>query len=250
MSRERFLAIWLRLLAVQEISMARDFYKILNNQAKKAATAFSAEGHPGAEKVIDETGDLIIRTLVAHYATTIRRFANFTSDYLGGKKADFQSLVQSFIAKEAIKKVKYINDTTKEKLRSIISTGNTQGLGVEKIASNIVSDMGSEFAKSRARTIARTETHMAAGFASNAQASQVDFKTVKTWVATEDERTRTTHGSPPDGVDGTTIDSDDAFEVGNSWLYYPGDPGGAPEEVINCRCAVVYEPKTPIFNEV
>ncbi len=142
-------------------------------------------------------------------------------------------------------RVKEINDTTKKKLTNIILDGQALGLGVNAIAKNITTELAGEFSKSRARTIARTETHTAAGFGSNAQALNTDYKTTKTWVATEDERTREAHID----ADGQTVGSDDAFDVGDEALYYPGDPSGSPENIINCRCAMYVQPKTNAFDE-
>lgn len=60
----------------------------------------------------------------------------------------------------------------------------------------------------------------------------------KTWVAEEDERVRATHRR----ADGQTVRSGTAFRVGKARLQYPGDPSGPPEEVINCRCYLSWEP--------
>jgi hypothetical protein len=37
------------------------------------------------------------------------------------------------------------------------------------------------------------------------------------------------------------IPIDDFFDVGGEKLKYPGDPRGSAGNVIQCRCAVVYE---------
>lgn len=55
---------------------------------------------------------------------------------------------------------------------------------------------------------------------------------VKQWDATLDDRTRESHQM----VDGEIRDIDDPFSNG---LMYPRDPKGDPEEVINCRCAML-----------
>lgn len=61
---------------------------------------------------------------------------------------------------------------------------------------------------------------------------------MKTWIAEEDERTRPTHRR----ADGQTVRATTAFRVGKARLQYPGDPSGPPEEVINCRCYIAWEP--------
>lgn len=57
----------------------------------------------------------------------------------------------------------------------------------------------------------------------------------KVWLATADGRTRDWHVD----MDGQEVGVDEEFTdgLGNA-LMYPGDPGGAPESVYNCRCAL------------
>lgn len=58
----------------------------------------------------------------------------------------------------------------------------------------------------------------------------------KVWMATPDGRTRDWHVD----LDGQEVDLKDSFidGLGNE-LEYPGDPGGAPETVYNCRCTMI-----------
>lgn len=90
---------------------------------------------------------------------------------------------------------------------------------------------------SRAMTIARTEMHAALEAGSYAQAKLVDPTGTKTWLATEDDRTRPTHVV----ADGQSATIDGTFSVGLSKLRYPGDPLGAANETINCRCTATYD---------
>jgi hypothetical protein len=89
----------------------------------------------------------------------------------------------------------------------------------------------------RALTIARTEVHTAAEAGAYAQALFVDPDAGKIWLATEDERTRPSHRA----VDGQRVAIGDSFQVGDSRLRYPGDPLGAADETVNCRCSVAYD---------
>ena len=57
----------------------------------------------------------------------------------------------------------------------------------------------------------------------------------KVWIATPDGRTRAWHLS----MDGQEVDVDEAFTDGHgNPLEYPGDPGGAPDSIYNCRCSM------------
>ena len=61
-------------------------------------------------------------------------------------------------------------------------------------------------------------------------------KTHKTWVAMKDKKTRDTHRE----VDGMTVRIDEYFPVGSAMLLYPGMSCEYPEEVVNCRCTLIY----------
>lgn len=56
----------------------------------------------------------------------------------------------------------------------------------------------------------------------------------KGWSAHIDGRERASHAA----LDGDFVDMDEEFLNG---LQYPGDPDGEPEEVYNCRCALIYD---------
>lgn len=93
--------------------------------------------------------------------------------------------------------------------------------------------------KLRADAIARTETMRALhasqeeAFRQAIDAGAVNRQDVRrVWVATKDKRTRDTHAA----LDGESVGLDQAFSNG---LQYPGDPNGAPEETINCRCTML-----------
>ena len=96
--------------------------------------------------------------------------------------------------------------------------------------------------KRRAETIARTES-MRSVNAGNYDALRmaVDDGVVaesdiyRTWVATNDERTRETHVE----ADGQEVGLNEAFTVGSAMLMYPVDENGPPEETIACRCTAV-----------
>jgi hypothetical protein len=58
----------------------------------------------------------------------------------------------------------------------------------------------------------------------------------KRWVATGDGRTRPSHVA----ANGQTVALAGRFLVGSSTLDCPHDPNGSAEEVVNCRCTIVY----------
>lgn len=240
MSRDRYIATWLRMLSLKETRFKRDLKKFFKNQAREIAAAFKKSDHSGAERAIDNTDHLLATILQANYIVTIEDFRDFAYTMLNEnlKKADnkFSNLTDAFIKRQAVQKAKGINTTTKNMVARVIQNGQKNGLSINEIATNIENRGLVDVA--RAATIARTETHMAAGYAMHSIAAEVGFALNKTWVAVEDDRTRNTHIE----ADGQTVGQDEYFEVGDDSLLYPGDPDGSPEEIINCRCSAIYEP--------
>lgn len=94
-----------------------------------------------------------------------------------------------------------------------------------------------ELSAARARTIARTEVISASNAGSLSMVELAGFGGTKTWLATEDARTRPTHTL----ADGQTVPMADAFIVGGFPLHFPGDPSGPLEEIVNCRCTTTYD---------
>lgn len=88
----------------------------------------------------------------------------------------------------------------------------------------------------RAERIARTETTGAFNAGALA-AAETEGWGVKIWVATGGPRTRDSHLA----ASGQCVPVDGTFSVGGAELMMPGDPGGPPEEIIQCRCTVVFE---------
>ena len=55
------------------------------------------------------------------------------------------------------------------------------------------------------------------------------------WISARDANVRPTHAE----ADGQIRGIDEAFDVGSARLMQPGESGGPPEEVINCRCVAI-----------
>ena len=132
-----------------------------------------------------------------------------------------------------------IANTSRERVANAILRGLEADEAPDEIARRIRGI--SEFSRARARTIARTESHqtiMSAQFASMEEtADELELKMFKVWVSSNDARTRDSHIE----ANGQKVAMNEKFEVGDAFLDHPGDPEGPPEEVINCRCAIVWE---------
>lgn len=143
-------------------------------------------------------------------------------------------ITQAIQAKR-MNKIRGINQTAskevKERLRQAIIDAMTEGITEEERTEVIINALkGSmDVNRNRARTIARTEVHGAYNESSFEAARSAGVKKLR-WLSSRDDRVRDSHAE----LDGEVIEVGEKFSNG---LRYPMDPGGAPEEVINCRCA-------------
>lgn len=150
--------------------------------------------------------------------------------------ATMTQLALRYIAGEAIRRrITSVSETTRNRIISAVRRGYDEGEPVPTIADRIL-DNARQLSVIRAATIARTETHSAANYGSQAAAKETGLPLSKEWISAEDSRTRPTH----DRANGQIVPMDSAFRVGGARLMFPGDPDGPPDETINCRCTVGY----------
>lgn len=122
---------------------------------------------------------------------------------------------------------------SKRKINNVITQGVLQGQPLDKIAKGLikVTEMSWHSAVRNART-AMTGAQNAGRIESYKNAQELGINLRKQWMATLDERTRTSHQY----MDGEAVPVDKKF---SNKLKYPGDPDGKPAEVYNCRCTLV-----------
>ena len=119
-----------------------------------------------------------------------------------------------------------------KKMNSEVLQGILQGDPMDKIANRLskVTGMNATAAIRNARTMV-TGAENKGRQDSYARATADGIILERTWIATNDSRTRHSHAV----LDGETKQIDTPFSNG---LMYPGDPDGEPSEVYNCRCTV------------
>lgn len=132
-----------------------------------------------------------------------------------------------------------ISTNMAKRVDKIIRDGRAENLSLLQIARNIEGIRA--ITRARSVTIARTETHNAAGFAHHKYYKEVqkDYGSnmKKKWVAANDPRVRDAHGA----MNGKEpIPMDEPFVVGGKEMQHTGDPNGGPENNVNCRCVIVY----------
>lgn len=121
------------------------------------------------------------------------------------------------------------------KINSEVTQGILQGESIPNIAKRLgnVLDMNATSAIRNARTtVTSAQNKGRMDMLHNAEDKGVIMK--KGWSANIDGRERPSHAA----LDGDFVGIDEEFANG---LMYPGDPDGEPEEVYNCRCALVYD---------
>lgn len=156
-----------------------------------------------------------------------------------GSESPFQldnPAVRAALKKQTQRFAKEVTDTTYDSLKNQLEEGIKAGEGAEELSKRVnkVFDFAT---KTRARTIARTETGAASSVAHEQAYRQAGVEK-KRWITTEDDRTREAHAR----ADGQVRNMNDKFSVGGEELDYPSDRfHGSAANVINCRCRMIAE---------
>lgn len=153
------------------------------------------------------------------------------------KKLDpFTQPAVDWLRRHAAKKVKGISQTTRKQIRDTLAEGTEDGETVQALADRIDALYLDEIIPNRSMAIARTETTAAANFASFTAAETTGVRMTKEWFTMGDARVRDAHAD----AEGQTVPIDEPFVVDEEELMYPGDPAGSAENVIECRCSMLY----------
>lgn len=146
---------------------------------------------------------------------------------------------------------KGISLTTKQKVRDVLSESLEANESIDQLAKRLRDDFNL-FKGVKSETIARTETAGAynAGKFNNSQvfaSENPDLDVLKTWVPTQDERTREHHKAAniknQAGDTRRTVPQNEPFLVNGERMMRPLDPNGSAENVVRCRCVLIYDVK-------
>jgi len=221
---------------------------------KQMVGYFSSTGRQASREIqsgrlqLKDIEQRLSQILLPHYRAVIESFANrfmFTK-----QENQWERIIRNYISTQGGQKITRISGTTRRKINKIISDGQVEGLGVDRIAKNIRTQMSEPFTRYRSALIARTETHNASSYTNQAVAESYEVPMKKRWVSTNDDRTRSHHSA----MNGVEVDLEADFEVPYKGVTYKmkhaGDPRGGPANVINCRCVILYvEPDDFVIDE-
>lgn len=120
-----------------------------------------------------------------------------------------------------------------KKISQTIASSIVRGKSIPDIANELqrVTNMNKNSAIRNARTMV-TSAQNAGRLITFNEVSDMGIEILKVWDATDDSRVRKSHSH----IDGEAVPIKEEFSNG---LMYPADPDGEPEEVYNCRCAMI-----------
>lgn len=128
-----------------------------------------------------------------------------------------------------------IGDDTWDLVRDQLLQGLQANEGIPAMRDRVRAVSG--MSEARAERVARTEVVGATNAGAYEQMIATGFEMTKTWLATNDERTRPSHAD----ADGQTVGLKEKFEVGGVLMDRPHDPAAPLDEIIQCRCTLTFE---------
>ena len=233
----------------RQISKVKRYYK---SEYNKGIESFLAEGQTNFQLLFN-TSDLlkIYRDLYSDIGLQFAKWyaRNFDKYIEKGINPNqyvdqWQNPFASYGSAVGAQRVTLVSGTAKKTLikvtQQLLTDIDFQKLGIiEK--GRILKSQFNRYSTYQAERLVRTEATNAANFATTESAKTIfpAEQLMKEWIASFDDRTRTTHAE----VDGNEVSANDTFMVGGAQMMFPGDPSAPASEVINCRCSVAYFPK-------
>lgn len=128
-----------------------------------------------------------------------------------------------------------VNRTTQRRVARTLQEGLDKGEGLKELTDRLEGVL--DGSRARAQTTARTQVAGAVESGRYAGLKKVGAK-LKRWLTARDENVRAAHRTAEQTY-AAGIPVDEPFVLGSDALMYPGDPGGSPANIINCRCLLL-----------
>ena len=248
-SQARRAANQLRQTRAIERLFAKEFKKEFRARKKDAAAKYIQRGLGGVDLAMLGHNEKLAGLVKALYLKTGSIIGQQVLAGLKGSEAFehkdyeedlFQSLLNDYVTDfSTLAITDEIAQTTRLLIKREIQKGIAEGLSSMAIARKIRAPGIDVY---RSRVVARTETHNAAGFASNAMAeASIVPNLEKTWWTAVDDRVRDAHKAQR----GDVVAKDEPFVFsdprGAYELMYAGDRNGPARGIIQCRCVTLYD---------
>ena len=226
-----------RLRTRYERSMTSRLMGVFKKVGQRAAAEYEQSG--GFTNAMRPMKGELEQVFRAHYTAVIEKFSDRV--YENRKQERFSQFVFQFYEQFAGEKIRGITATTGRQILQAIKDGENDGEGVDKIAKRIREKTSGSIGKARAATIARTETHAAASYATHTATKELNLPAQKKrWVSVSDGRTRDHHAA----ANGQEVGIDEKFVIrfrgAEILMEYPHDGSGGAANNINCRCLALY----------
>lgn len=153
---------------------------------------------------------------------------------------DFEPWSETYAKRAAgiiSRRVSQVVETTRRAVSRAVKKAEKAGQAFSQAVTNVFQS----FVRRRAQVIAEEESRTAAASAEAEAATTAEsagIEMTKEWISQRDSRVRASHAR----CDSERVPRDGVFSNG---LRYPKDPAGPPEEVMNCRCHLVWGYRPP-----
>ena len=197
--------------------------------------------------------DRVNEVLIELYGKVGGYFGRNVKDSIRGRQKDveldlWEERMEQYAIFQAGEQIVSINEYTKKEFLKLIQNhideGTKKGLGINQIAANMRKTLPREWKRGstwKARRIAQTEVLTASNTASFEAAGQTGYVMKKIWLTAPPGIAKTERHAAIPGLNEQKRGMDEPFDVGGVPMMHPGDPAGRAENVINCRCTLVYE---------
>lgn len=181
----------------------------------------------GYKRVYRVIGDLIFAEIEGS-----KSFLNYQRKTVRGI---FDLVMEEWSENTALNKATTIAAGTQRAVTKVLIQGIAEGLSYYQIAKKI-RKVGKISTLWKAKRIVRTEAHTVAMKSLDEAIKITKSAREKEWITAGDERVRRRH----DKASGERVFIDDFFTATGEALMYPGDERGSADNIINCRCNVMY----------
>jgi hypothetical protein len=234
----------------RQLSKVKRYYK---TEYQKGIESFVSEGQTNFQLLFSET-DLskIYRDLYVDIGLQFAKWYARSFDKYITKGIESDPFIDQWInsfgaygSAVAAQRVVLVSGTGKDTLikitQRLMSDPEFMTLGNTEKA-RILNNQFSNYSRYQSERLVRTEATAAANFATLESATTIfpGAQMMKEWIASFDDRTRSTHA---EAGASDPVPYNDPFMVGGSFMMYPGDPSGPAAEVVNCRCSIAPFPK-------